>query len=391
MKLKLKVRKLDLCIILLWIALFQFYLPNENIFYVYQFATACFIFIESFPVIKKNPNYLLIFLYPLTIVISCIVNRNTILYTQVIRGFTNALLIADVFLMIKRYEKKCGAKRLFEILYNMSKLYAFMNVFWIIILIATNNLQKAILNEFLFSRGKFPTAYILLFYLMFFCMVWRGNCYFPKRWKKKLFIILAIGGIGICALIQTSTGIIAILAFLILILFGKRLIRIIETPFMIVGLIIASMFLIFGLSVILRLPFVQNIIVNILHEDLSLTGRMELYTLLYPLVMKSGLWGGGFGSYVAATLAYHGWYNAQNGLAEIILKYGFVGGVTFLLLVFISVIIDKSKNIMIYLTILVFIIVAIVEVPFNNGFILLLSLLQVQDDNKVYFFDGGNR
>ena len=46
---------------------------------------------------------------------------------------------------------------------------------------------------------------------------------------------------------------------------------------------------------------------------------------------------------------------------------------------------------MIYLTILVFIIVAIVEVPFNNGFILLLSLLQVQDDNKVYFFDGGNR
>lgn len=267
----------------------------------------------------------------------------------------------------------------------------FMNVLWIIILIATGNLQKAVLNEFLFSRGKFPTAYIFLFYLMFFCMVWKGNRYFPKRWKKSLFIIQAIGCIGICILIETSTGIIATLLFLMLTLLGKNLIRIIENPFVIVGLIIASMFLVFGLSAILQLPFVQNIIVNVLHEDLSLTGRMELYNLLYPLVMKSGLWGGGFGSYVAATLAYHGWYNAQNGLAEIILKYGFVGGVTFLTLVFISVAGDKSKNIMLYLAIFVFIIVAIVEVPFNNGFIFLLSLLQVQYDNKVDFIDGGNR
>lgn len=376
---------------LLWIALFQFYLPNEEIFYVYQFIIACFIFIESFPEIRKRPNYLLIFLYPLTIVISCIVNRNTILYTQVFRGFTNALLITDAFLMIKRYEKKRGSSKLFEILYNLSKIYAFMNVLWIIILIATSNLQKAVLNEFLFSRGKFSTAYILLFYLMFFCMAWKGNRYFPKRWKKSLFIIQAIGCIGICIFIETSTGIIAILLFLILTLLGKNLIRIIENPFVIVGLIIASMFLIFGLSAILQLPFVQNIIVNVLHEDLSLTGRMELYNLLYPLVMKSGLWGGGFGSYVVATLAYHGWYNAQNGLAEIILKYGFVGGVTFLTLVFISVAGDKSKNIMLYLAIFVFIIVAIVEIPFNNGFILLLSLLQVQYDNKVDFFDGGNR
>lgn len=387
----MKVSKLDLRIILLWIALFQFYLPNEKIYYVYQFAIACFIFIESLAEIRKRPNYLLILLYPLTIVISCIVNRNTILYTQVARGFTNALLIADVFLMIKRYEKKRGAKKLFGILYSMSKLYAIMNILWIIVLLVTGNLQKAVLDEFLFSRGKFPTAYILLFYLMFFCTAWNGNHYFSKRWKKALFIVQAIGCIGICVLIETSTGIIAIFAFLILTLFGKRLIRIIENPFVIVGVMIGSMFLIFGLSAILKFPFVQNIIVNVLHEDLSLTGRMELYTLLYPLVLKSGLWGGGFGSYVATTLAYHGWYNAQNGLAEIILTYGFVGGVTFLTLVFISVVGAMNKNIILYLAIFVFIIVAVVEIPFNSGFILLLSLLQVQYDNKVDFIDWRER
>lgn len=383
----MKVSKLDLRIILLWFALFQFYLPNEKIYYIYQFVIACFVFAESLGEIKGRSAYLLLFLYPLTIVISCIVNRNTILYTQVARGFANALLITDVFLMIKRYEKKRGAEKLLSVLYGMSKLYAIMSILWIIALIASGNLQKAVLEEFLFTRGKFSTAYILIFYLLFFCLAWNGNRCFPQKWKKKLFIVQAVGCIGVCALIETSTGIIAILAFLMLTLFGKRIIRIIENPFVIVGVIIGSMFSIFGLSAILQLSVVQKVIVNVLHEDLSLTGRMELYSLLYPLVLKSGLWGGGFGSYVAATLAYHGWYNAQNGLAEIILTYGFVGGFTFLTLVFASVIGSKNRNIMLYLAIFVFIIVAVVEIPFNSGFFLLLSLLQVKYDKKVDFIE----
>ena len=289
----MKVSKLDLRIILLWTALFQIHLPNEKIYYVYQFVVACILFMESLMEIKKKSNCLSLFLYPITIVISCIINRNTILYTQVARGFITALLIVDVFLMIKRYEKKQGAQKLFYLLYKVSQLYAIINVLWIVALVGTGNLRKAVLDETLFLGGKFSTAYMLLFYLMFFCIAWNGNRCFPKRWKKALFAIQALGCIGLCSLIETATGIIAVVAFLLLILFGKRVIRIIENPFIMVGVIIGSMFLIFGLSMILEIPFVQNIIINILHKDLGLTGRMELYTLLYPLVLKSGFWGGG--------------------------------------------------------------------------------------------------
>lgn len=384
----MKVNKLDLQVALLWIAIFQFYIPNESIYYIYQFVVAGFILIKSLAEIKRTPNYLTAFLYSLTIVISCIVNKNTILYTQVIRGFTNAVLIVDVFLIFKYYERKRGAEKLFNVLYNMSKLYAIINVLWTVILSITGNLQKAISNESLFLRGKFPTAYILIFYLMFFCMVWNGKRYLPKNWKKPLFVIQAIGCIGICEMVQTSTGVLAILIFSILILFGKRVFRFIKNPFVMVGLIIGSMLLPLGLNVILKLPLIQKIIVEILHEDLSLTGRMELYTLLYPLILKAGLWGGGFGSYVAATLKYHGWYNAQNGLAEIILTYGFIGGITFLTLVFHSIAKATNKNIIVYLTIFVFIVIAIVEVPFNRVFFLLLSLLQIQYNSKFDFTNG---
>ena len=102
----MKVSKYDLRIILLWFAIFQFYIPNEKIYYVYQAVVTGFIFLDSFEQIIKRPKYLLMFMYPLTIIISCIINRDTILYTQVFRGCIGALLIMDIFLVIKQYEKK---------------------------------------------------------------------------------------------------------------------------------------------------------------------------------------------------------------------------------------------------------------------------------------------
>lgn len=385
----MKVSRLDLRVILLWVAIFQFYLPNEKVYYIYQFFVACFIFVKSFGEIKKCMNYTGAFFYSLVITVSCIINRNSILITQVARGFTNALLIIDTLLLFKQYERIRNGKKLIELLFKISKFYACMNVLWIAVLIVTGKLHSAVIGEFLFSRGKFLTAYVLIFYLMFFYMAWNGNRFFPSKWKKGLLVIQAIGCITICALIETATGIIAIIMFLFFLLYGGAIVRIFENPLAIVTAIIGSMLLIFCLKYILQLSFVQNIIVNVLHEDISLTGRMELYTLLGPLVLKSGLFGGGFGSYVAATLAYHGWYNAQNGLAEIILTYGFLGGISFLLLTFVLMYKAKNKNAALYSAIMVFIVVAIVEIPFNNSFILLLSLLQIQYSNRLNFIDKG--
>ena len=71
--------------------------------------------------------------------------------------------------------------------------------------------------------------------------------------------------------------------------------------------------MILALNAILALPIVQTLIVKILHEDIGLTGRMRLYTLLYSLFVKAGIFGNGFGSYVTTSLEYHGRANAQNG------------------------------------------------------------------------------
>lgn len=361
--------------ILLWCALFPFYLPIMEVYYVYQFIVAILILLYSFLEIGKLSGRFFLILYPIIVVISCLINNSTILITQVLRGITYALLMMDVFAFIHLFIRLRKSNNLIKLCYMMSKIYAFMNIVWILVLCISGNISDAVNDEFLFSRGKFSTAYIFLFNLLFFCLAWRGNVFFSKKYKKQILVLLSLGYICICAVIQTATGIIVITLFLVLILIPGNLLKIVGNPIVLILLIIESMILMLFLEVILSNPIFQNLVVNILHEDLTLTGRLQLYSLLPPLIMKSGFFGSGFGSYVAAKLAYHGWYNAQNGLVEIILTYGFLGAGSFLSMVYTSAVHGRVYLKPLNATIFIFCIVAIVEIPFGVNFVLLLSLL----------------
>lgn len=371
-----RINKMNLIMVILWTGIFQFYIPNEKIYYIYDFFVAIFVFLVSMFEIKKIRGKLFIVLYPMVIIVSCLINRNTILYTQVMRGITYAILILDIVLYIHKYVRKYGTEKMFNILYRISKFYFLINIIWILVLKVIGRLGDAVQNEYLFLCGKFPTAYMMIFYLLFFMLSWSGNFFLKEKRKKIVFALLTILCISLCWLIETSTGVLAILLFGIFVLFPKseKLLKIFCNPIVLCITIIGSMILIFSLNMIMSSSFVQNLIVNILHEDMTLTGRTQLYSLLYPLLMKSGVFGSGFGSYVTTQLGYHKWYNAQNGLAEIILTYGFLGGFAFLGFVFNSVLYNKKYTKQINAAILVFIIVAVVEIPFNLRFLFLISI-----------------
>lgn len=376
------LNKLNLMVVLLWIAIFPFYFPYTSILYIYQFLVALIIMFFTIHEIGKIHRGLFLFIYPLVIIISCIVNREAISYGHVARGGTNALIMIGIFLLVHKYIRIYGTEKLFKILYKMSKLYFFLTVIWIGILLITEKLEEAIEGEFLFLGGKFATAYMLIFYLMFFCTSWAGNKFFSKKSKGILFLFLTVFCMGICILIHSMTGFVAAALFLIAVCVPETILKLVNKPIVLSGLIIGSMVLIFFLSIILSSTLVQNLLTNILHKDLSLTGRMQLYALLYPLILKSGWWGSGFGSYVANQLGYHGWYNAQNGLTEIILTYGFIGAGAFLIMVFVASLNSCDCIKPLNAVILVFIAIAIVEIPFNLSFVFLLALLMFSNSES---------
>ena len=184
-------------------------------------------------------------------------------------------------------------------------------------------------------------------------------------------------------MLKASTGIVAIVFFSISVLFLEKFIKLISNPVVAIIAMVISMGVIFVLNAILALPIVQTLIVKILHEDLGLTGRTRLYTLLYSLLVKAGIFGYGFGSYVTTSLEYHGWANAQNGLAEIILTYGWWGAISLLAIVFNRVRQHKIELIPLNAALLTFIVVAVVEIPYDAKFILLIMMFGALDSRKV--------
>lgn len=379
---KIKINKYDIQLLLLWFALFPIDIPGKIVYFI-QAILAIIIFINAFGEIRKVPMFPLVCLFPLAIIVSCVTNRNTILLTQTLRGFIYALLIIDLYIFIHKYIRVRGDKELLHNLYAFSKVYFILSSAWILVLCITMRMTENLDQVYLVLGGKFNTAYLMLIFLILFYSSWNGNKILSRNWKSGIFFVLALFSIIICQIIHVSTGIVAISVFYILVVMPKEFLKSINNPILLVVIIVTSMVTVFFISFILKQPFIQNLIVNILHEDLSLTGRIELYKLLSPLLLKSGAWGGGFGSYVAAQLGYHGWYNAQNGLAEVILTYGYCGTIGFLLLCYVSSLKSKGYYKALNAGIFTFILIAIVEVPFDARFIFLLALFMLLEKKEV--------
>ena len=112
---KIRINKYDIQLLLLWFALFPIEIPGKIVYFI-QAIFAIIIFINAFGEIRKVPMFPLVSLFPLTIIISCVTNRNTILLTQTLRGFIYALLIIDLYIFIHKYIRVRGEK---ELLHNL--------------------------------------------------------------------------------------------------------------------------------------------------------------------------------------------------------------------------------------------------------------------------------
>lgn len=380
---KLRINKINFLIILLWTLIYPTYLPNPRLYYIYQFIVAFLILIKCFLEIKNVPWYGSLFIYPFFICISCLLNKNQILITQVARGVTGAVIMIDSYVLVHYFIRKRSSKALFSLLYRICRFYTFANIIWILILLVIGRLNEAVENDWLFSGGKFPTSYMFLYFLMYFCVSWNGNKLFSKKSKKTLFILLSILMVVLCSLIDCSTGMVGALTIMVLMLLPKKASEWISNPLAIILLIISSSLVIFILASILNIPFVQNFIENFLHNDIGLTGRMMLYRYLPRLIKIAGLFGSGFGSFVTTQLFNGSIYDAQNGLIEIILDYGYLGAIGFLLLAFSSAFNKKIFIQPLNVTIFSFIVIAVVEIPFGTGFIFLLSLLMNADSKEL--------
>lgn len=379
----MKFGKSDFGFALLWLSVFRFYLPNPQYYYIFQEVASVLLFSMFAAELRKTRPIVCVILFSGSVLFSSVMNLSRIGTYNVLKSLAYALTIMNCFTVVGYYIRKRGVQRLLKTGLLFSGIYMAINVTQVLYGCYTGTIDTFIRNESFFSGGKFSVAYVLLVFLAFLKFACRKMHGQAKYVAHAVFFCCALLNIFICKAIDCSTGMVAIGIYLLFVCLPDRFVQKLDNKYIVLITMFAALVIIFVISIVLSLPFVQHIIVDVLGENLTLTGRLELYSLLTPLLKDAGIFGNGYGSYAATRLGYGGWYNAQNGLSEIILTYGYFGLAAFLLMVFKCTEAKKSYFREWIMLLYTFIVISVVEVPYNAVFIFTLAVYALVRGNSL--------
>ncbi len=177
------------------------------------------------------------------------------------------------------------------------------------------------------------------------------------------------------------------LAFGVLLLLPKKLRRVLSNPVVFLLLLLACAAVVFVLPYVVQFKPVAFIIEDVLHRDISLTGRLDIYGELPAIFLKKPFLGFG---YMNMPVKQHLlWYaNAQNALLDVLLNYGAVTALGLLALCGFAVAgikkaaVNKEKLWVIGGMLYAFMFIGIVEITYSTIFFLLLALLSAVAGQK---------
>lgn len=153
----------------------------------------------------------------------------------------------------------------------------------------------------------------------------------------------------------------------------------------IITLFVCDILFFVAVTWIMTLPIVQYVVVDILGEDLTLTGRLGMYERLGDVLTECPLYGFGIGNASMTTTMYLIGDNAQNGLFNLFIECGFIG--TIIYLVAILLLLRKTNGEKFYYPIICFIymmlLLSTIEVTFTPYFTAIIMLLLLNNKDVI--------
>lgn len=124
-------------------------------------------------------------------------------------------------------------------------------------------------------------------------------------------------------------------------------------------------------------PIAEFIVVDILGEDLTLSGRLNIYAALVGLLKDCPLWGYGIGNSHVFTIMNGIGPNAQNGLFNLMLEVGILGCISFLLMIFMLLKLSRENKFSYPIICLMYtmLILSSVEITFSIMIISMIMML----------------
>ena len=371
---KIKISSI-MAILLYHIIFINLYYVEKYSLIIQAFALILFFYLALKMKFFINSRYLkvniLLFSFISIMLISSIVNVNAQ------RGVFQVVKLLEVFLFFE-YIKQIGNEK------NTIRIFTILTFIYIIINDLLMFLSPSLfyLNNSNYLLGnKFQVSYI---HILLPILYMYYNSLINKKDVSNMVasIITLLFAMFISAYTECTTGLVGTILFTVFYFCMRKKNKKVNAKAIIIVLLIScSILLIF--SNIVKLKPVEYIIVNILHEDVTLTGRTIIYENIFNIIGSKWLLGYGYGNSYDVMSEQLNYPNTQNALLEYWLTTGIAGMILLIILIY-KILNNYNKRInslIIYL--LVFCILGSIEITISTIFLAVLAIIN-EEDNKIY-------
>ena len=319
--------------------------------------------------------HMLLLFFLITLLISAINNKSNIML-----GGAYAIKVADIYLYWEYISNNKLQKQ------TMKKILIILGIYIIfndILAIVKPNIFTPINSSLtIYLLGtKFTVAYLhLLLYSIYSSYMWNEKSFLNIKVTKIILLSITL----IMAIItECSTAIIGI----IIIVAMEKIIRNKRksiNAFIFILTLLLSFLIIYQIGFLLQARPVQYVIVNVLHEDLTLTGRINIYNEISNILLEHKLLGYGYGKSYDTIMSRIGYADSQNALMDCIINYGIIGTGVLLLIFYFSIKLSNGNEKKFYIMIYLYAMVAmgVVEITINLLFIFAVSMM-IDENNKI--------
>lgn len=232
-----------------------------------------------------------------------------------------------------------------------------------------------------FAGNKFSTSYyFILLACLTFVKLHRGGA----GRKTVVFVTAGLGliSLAVAHAVYCSTAVAMSVLVVVLVFLPSKVQRLLEKPSVIIIAMVMTGVVLAFLTSLLQIPLVKHFVVDVLGENLTLTGRNLIYDGLQAVISNSPVLGYGYGN--AAVAMHVGYGNAQNSIMETLVNYGVVGLMTIFYMVWTCVKGNKAPwSWGMFILLYAMIAGSIVEITFNYFFFIALMTIFVSSDQKV--------
>ena len=248
-------------------------------------------------------------------------------------GILFIICVIDIFLLLEYLYETKQTNIFCQTLYKTMLLFIVVNDIFLLKQMPSISGMDSYAIQYLIGN-KFEVSY---FHLFFAALYYQLKCttrlILPKN--KFIFSLHILLCIIVSIFTECSTGIIGTLVLFMSILLYYKISFLFKPQIIILLTLTIGSFFIFY-ETILNIPFIQYIIVDVLNEDLTLTGSTVIYEKMIDLLYMEPLLGYGNGTATFFTTYYISdlLTNTQNGLLNDFIDWGIIGISCLLLLVY---------------------------------------------------------